>query len=636
MERTPPLHIQRQTLSQLLPVKMRTIVRQRTGARLYCSPRAIGYTVFLYFLLHLVYSSDREVVVGPRGYFTIVVLTMNRTKSLMGLLQSLQATDFLGDTVALEVHVDKGDNFEETLHAAASYDFQHGSTVVRLSNRSLGLAESWFRAFQPIRNDDRFIILEDDITLSPYWYAWLKRAWLHYGNLDGLAGISLQGQNLVPIEPAYKTRLKDRKNPFLYSLVGSIAFAPHPTIWLEFLEWVSKLESTENDIYIPGLVTSAWWASGDHRNMWTQYFIYFCFKRNLYTLYVTESTTFALASHHRRKGVHFTTDAGADYRTSNHIPTRFPIKLKKYGWDGRAEGENGFSDVVGNLHTNELIRSARKIMEKNSFVYLLFLNEGFIEHTMNWICNIESVAPEILESTMFVSADFSTTRALLHFRNMLHTFTKPSAWTEAAPFGTFNYYRIVTERLEVENVLVQAGVNIQIIEADHIWSRSLNEKLGQLMQEHMIVAGDETSFTGQDLKKICGGFYGIASTAQTRRVFQAYLDDYKAYLDKFKGYAGIKSGRIPHFEDDQLFLSRITRENNLDVHWLGPCEYANGYWFESKSYQEKCPEPAILHNNFIVGSAQKARRASFIRKWYLSQRNKCENINKPTRHRKYT
>ena len=46
--------------------------------------------------------------------------------------------------------------------------------------------------------------------------------------------------------------------PFLYKLVGTWAFSPHPKKWREFLDWFNSLDSEKFDPYVPGLVTSDW------------------------------------------------------------------------------------------------------------------------------------------------------------------------------------------------------------------------------------------------------------------------------------------------------------------------------------------------------------------------------------------
>lgn len=46
--------------------------------------------------------------------------------------------------------------------------------------------------------------------------------------------------------------------PFLYKLVGTWAFAPHPKRWREFLDWFHSVDNEKFDPYVPGLLTSDW------------------------------------------------------------------------------------------------------------------------------------------------------------------------------------------------------------------------------------------------------------------------------------------------------------------------------------------------------------------------------------------
>ena len=47
--------------------------------------------------------------------------------------------------------------------------------------------------FHAFEGDDEYcIIIEDDLEMSPFWYTWLKKAWLKYGDREDISGIALQ------------------------------------------------------------------------------------------------------------------------------------------------------------------------------------------------------------------------------------------------------------------------------------------------------------------------------------------------------------------------------------------------------------------------------------------------------------
>ena len=47
--------------------------------------------------------------------------------------------------------------------------------------------------------------------------------------------------------------------PFLYKLVGTGGYSPHPKRWREMLDWFNSFENPDEfDPYVPGLATSDW------------------------------------------------------------------------------------------------------------------------------------------------------------------------------------------------------------------------------------------------------------------------------------------------------------------------------------------------------------------------------------------
>ena len=46
--------------------------------------------------------------------------------------------------------------------------------------------------------------------------------------------------------------------PFLYKLVGTWAYSPHPKHWREFLDWFNSIDEYKFDPYVPGMLTSDW------------------------------------------------------------------------------------------------------------------------------------------------------------------------------------------------------------------------------------------------------------------------------------------------------------------------------------------------------------------------------------------
>ena len=278
--------------------------------------------------------TETESVRKNEEIFKIHVLTMNRPKSLQRLLKSIEKTDYENDRVELHIHIDKSTDNDVCIKVAKSFQFSRGKVDFDISEQNNGLRNAWFRAWRP-QDNERAIILEDDIELSVQWYKWLKRAWEATGDRDDLAGISLQRQTLVPRKPHKHMEIVNNHKPFLYSLVGSIGFSPHWKQWRAFLNWIDSVDTATVDVKTPGLITSDWMDKLDRRHMWTQYFIWFCNKYDLYTLYINLPAQKTLAAHMREKGEHYGQTEGRDFALATEFEMNFPLALVKYGWDGR-------------------------------------------------------------------------------------------------------------------------------------------------------------------------------------------------------------------------------------------------------------------------------------------------------------
>ena len=69
---------------------------------------------------------------------------------------------------------------------------------------------------------------------------------------------SFQRQFMVMTKPEQTIEIINDHEPFLYRLVGTWAFSPHPKHWREFLDWFNSLDNENFDPYVPGLITSDW------------------------------------------------------------------------------------------------------------------------------------------------------------------------------------------------------------------------------------------------------------------------------------------------------------------------------------------------------------------------------------------
>lgn len=107
------------------------------------------------------------------------VVTDNRPNSLRRLLTSMTDARYFGDSVSLRINSEQSAD-PETLTMLDEYVWPHGDVFIhhRVVHGGLmaAVVESWF----PRGNDTYGLILEDDVELSPLFYAWAKMSLLHY------------------------------------------------------------------------------------------------------------------------------------------------------------------------------------------------------------------------------------------------------------------------------------------------------------------------------------------------------------------------------------------------------------------------------------------------------------------------
>ena len=349
---------------------------------------------------------------------------MNRANELQALLDCLEQTDFLGDTVDLTIRFDRHGNQSAAIEVAESFVFTHGEKYVITSAESLGLAAAWYTAWIPDMNEfANAIILEDDILLAPTWYAWLKRAWEAYGDRRDLAGISLMRQVLIPAVPHRQHELVNDHKPFLFSLVGSIAFSPHPAVWNEFISWVTSIERSF-DVTTPGLVTSDWWNILDKRHMWTQHFIYFTLCRDLYTLYINVRDQKTIASHVRAKGEHYDRSYGPDFALATRIDFDYPLKLMRFSWDGSIVQQESSGDMSLEIMRNTFFYAMNQISRRRGFCYVLFVGE---KSQMKVPMIIAKLDPLEQNDSVVVSSSIVLNRKILLMHPLMKTFCLKSS-----------------------------------------------------------------------------------------------------------------------------------------------------------------------------------------------------------------
>ena len=257
---------------------------------------------------------------------------------------------------------------------------------------------------------------------------------------------------------------------------------------------------------------------------------------------------------------------------------------------------------------------AKGISQSNGFVFLMFLNNAYLEMTKSWICKAQAIIPDVLKYTVFITTSDELSLELQTWNKDAQTFVQKYSVTKPVSYGTYEYFRLTEERLRVQNNLIQQGVNVFVIESDAVWnSKEIIDVIHSRLQSNIIVTADDGN--GQ----ISAGFIGIRSTNDTRSFFQKSLDSYSATLANYKG----RSGHIGHVKE-QKTITQTLNALHITIHRLTHCESANGQWYGRKP-DPKCPLPMVIQNNWIVGNANKIKRSKKWGHWYLNDEGLCRS-----------
>ena len=131
-----------------------------------------------------------------------------------------------------------------------------------------GLISQWLESWWPTNNKEVGLVLEDDLSVSKFYYRWVKKAVAKYlwdsENFDPhVFGISLQRQYLVPMKSSHNKVSVSGTCPYKYQLIGSWGQLFFPQAWRSFRQWFDELPNDFHPL-VDGMVTSDWFVVSFH------------------------------------------------------------------------------------------------------------------------------------------------------------------------------------------------------------------------------------------------------------------------------------------------------------------------------------------------------------------------------------
>ncbi|EKM81879.1 hypothetical protein AGABI1DRAFT_126235 [Agaricus bisporus var. burnettii JB137-S8] len=254
--------------------------------------------------------------------FTFTITTFNRPESFRRLLDSLSSGLYFGDSnLNVRITIEKEANFE-TQYLAQTFEWIHGSMQIhqRIVHGGLlpAIVESWY----PADNNSYGLLLEDDIELSPLFYAWVKMTILKYrysletSHYTKLFGVSLYQQKTLELPPKGRQPFNARtlfssqpslniptNTPYLSPIPCSWGAIYFPEHWREFYTYLSsrldKPKGTDHeDPVVPNVRSNRWTHS------WKRFFIELVYLRGYVMLYPNFADFVSLSTNHLEVGSH--------------------------------------------------------------------------------------------------------------------------------------------------------------------------------------------------------------------------------------------------------------------------------------------------------------------------------------------
>lgn len=217
---------------------------------------------------------------------TIVVIGYNRPKSLLRLLDSLSKAHYPAGDIRLVISLDNSGTLEP-LRIAEAYPWARGEKRVIHREQRMGLRNHVLACGDLTEEYGDVLVLEDDLFVSPYFYAYTQQALSAYEDDPRIAGVSLYSQQFNQTANLPFTPIDDGDSAvYFMQLAASWGQAWSRRHWHGFRQWLASNGTDISRIEgIPGDIRS--WPESSWLKLYNAYII----SRDLYFAYPYRSLT---------------------------------------------------------------------------------------------------------------------------------------------------------------------------------------------------------------------------------------------------------------------------------------------------------------------------------------------------------
>lgn len=227
----------------------------------------------------------------------IVVIAYNRPHSLKRILGSIGKAYYPRTDIPLVISIDRGDN-KEVLEIAEAFQWNYGDKRVLYQERNLGLRPHVLQCGNLTKEYENIIMLEDDIYVSPSFFAYTQQALEFVEENPDIAGVSLYQHLLNAHAREPFLPIDDGYDNWYMQMASSWGQAWTRRQWSDFYDWYMKWGSKDIASNTMPKNISSW-----SEKSWLKYFDKYLVETGKYFIYprISLTTNFSDLGEHETK-----------------------------------------------------------------------------------------------------------------------------------------------------------------------------------------------------------------------------------------------------------------------------------------------------------------------------------------------
>jgi hypothetical protein len=552
----------------------------------------------------------------------------------------VQHSQPLNDTINLRICCDVPASPDAASIATSTFvrnfTWHRGSFTFVVHTKPQGLTAQWIDCWEPKSKKEAAIILEDDIEVSPFAFKWLDDARVSHADDDDVIGLSLQRQtNCFHTECEQRqTQIPWSVREYKYVLVGTWGYSPLAKHWIAFQNWYRKVSSDSNYVpNVPNIIPSGWYKSfkaiGRENTMWEMWFIEYCHQNRLYTIYYNHPTPLTLGAHWAERGEHF--DGNSPHRDFELVSYDFmPIQrsfptLPAMWWDGKLSPTDSIEHQI-----HGIVAAMRHHSRRGRFGLITFINYSYRNMTLHFLCNLRSVAPELLETMIIVTTDAPIFNAMISARRPNEQYAvmpltiSTSTAEEHLKFGTRHYYDMILLRTQVLQKIIQDGSQFMLFECDAFVKENFVVSFAEAARKSKadIVAIQDNRGGGPEPN--CG-FLLFTNRSAVEPFWSEIERTFSSSLHGFRDRAANENVGV--INDQLVFRDLLSRNSHqMRVHIMDTNHYFSGQELHFGSITGHHVNASVVLFNWVVGNKAKRDRAFSRKMWFFDEtKDTCTN-----------